>query len=175
MDTRLLPFYLSFDSTSDINQTVMDPLSLTASIITVLGVGGEAAKFFRNLALFKDAPDAILALNNELSDLRLVVAAIEAAFQTRITSGIPFLGNRVHEISAEASVGSSLQQVKEKTLELEALHNRLVPTVSRSSTSKTRNIYKRVWLVEHKVIKRLQEDFRSARLKLVTALGILNS
>ena len=162
-----------YDKTLDL--AFMDPLSLTASIITILGVGGEAAKAVKKFARLKGAPDIVLALHNELSDLQLVITAIETAFKTQEMTSTPFPGYRAHEVSVEASIVCSLQQVKEKALELEALHKKLRPALLEPSTPTPRNIRKRIWLVEHKVMKRLQEDLRSARLKLVAALGLLNS
>ena len=47
----------------------MDPLSLTASIVAIIGVGGQAAKAIKKLASVRGAPASILALHNELSDL----------------------------------------------------------------------------------------------------------
>ena len=46
----------------------MNPLSLTTCIIAVLGASGGAASGLRKLASLRRAPDAILALINELSD-----------------------------------------------------------------------------------------------------------
>ena len=58
----------------------MDPLSLTASILTVLGVSGQAAKALKKLASLKGAPTVVLRLNNELSDLHLLTVAIQDIF-----------------------------------------------------------------------------------------------
>ena len=66
-----------------------DPLSLVASIIVVVGMGGQIAKAVKKLASLKGALDSILTLDNEISDLHLVVLAI---FQRHRTSGISFPG-----------------------------------------------------------------------------------
>ncbi|KAL9116731.1 MAG: hypothetical protein Q9187_006741 [Circinaria calcarea] len=151
----------------------MDPLSITASIITIIGVGGQAAKAVRKLASLKGAPDLVLALNNEISDLHLVVLAIQDVFQRQQTSGLLFPGSWPGEANVNASVTKSLRDANEKVVELEALHNRLITSASGPSGSATLN--RTAWLREQKRVKKMQEDLRSVRLKLTAALSILNS
>ena len=152
----------------------MDPISVTASAITLLAVGGKAAKVVKHLALLRTAPDVVLALNNELTDLRLVITAIEAVFKAQEASGTPSQGRRDHQTSAQASLVSSLKQVNEKALELEALYDKLCQKNWDPKSSSLGKIHRGIWLLEHRNIKRVQ-DFRSLRLKLVAALGVLNS
>ena len=54
----------------------MDPLSLTASLIAVIGVGGNVAKSLKKVLAFRDAPKELLALNKEIIDFRLVLDRI---------------------------------------------------------------------------------------------------
>ena len=58
----------------------MDPLSLTASIIAVLGAGGVVAKGIRKLICLRDIPTSFLQLNNELSNLQSVIAAVQGLY-----------------------------------------------------------------------------------------------
>ena len=150
-----------------------DPLSLTASIIAIVGIGGQVAKSIKRLASLKGAPDLILALNNELSDIRLIIIAIQDVFQRQQITSVPFLGNQTGEANINASVTSALNQANEKVLELEALHNKLIPFSSGLSGTTTGD--KVTWLREQGKLKRIQESLRDARLKLATALGVLNS
>ena len=55
-------------------------LSLVASIIAVVGAGGQLAKIVRKLASIKDASDVVLVLYNNITDLYLVLVAIEDVF-----------------------------------------------------------------------------------------------
>ena len=159
-----------------------EALSLVASIIAVVGAGGQLAKIVRRLASIKDAPDIVLALHNEITDLHLVVVAIEDVFQKQRTSGIPFPGNRAGEIHIDANVTSSLRYAQDKTVDLEALYQRLAPSASGSPGSS--QIDKKAWLRIQKIVKttwlrermkEIQRDLRSARIRLTTALGMLNS
>ena len=149
----------------------MDPLSIIASTIAIIGAGGQAAKAIRKLASLKGAPDLILALNNEINDLHLVVVAIQDVFERQQTSGVPFPGNRAGEINVDTSITKSLTQAKDKVLELEALYKRLNISIPGSSAE-----FKKIaWLREQKRVKKMHEDLKSVRLKLAGALGILNS
>ncbi|KAL9118605.1 MAG: hypothetical protein Q9187_004848 [Circinaria calcarea] len=153
----------------------MDPLSIAAGIITIVGVGGQAAKAVRKLASLKGAPDLVLALNNEISDLHLVVLAIQDVFKRQQTSGLSFPGNRALNANVDASITNSLQYAKEKVVELEALHNRLTTTATASGSSDSTAFNKGAWLREQKRVKKMQEDLRNVRLKLASALSVLNS
>lgn len=55
----------------------MDPLSFTASLLTVIGLGAQVARTVQRLVALKGAPGVLLALNNEISDLNLVIKAID--------------------------------------------------------------------------------------------------
>ena len=147
----------------------MDPLSLVASIITVVGVGGKATKAIRKLALVKDAPEIVLALNNEITDLNLTMLAIQDILQKH-QSDTPTSGDQNWQVKMYQNVSSSLSQTKDKVTRLELLHDRLERIMSEPKTSK-----KIAWLCEQTELKSVQEDLRSARQKLISVLGMLNA
>ena len=128
-----------------------DPLSLIASIIAVIGVGGQVAKAVRKIASLKDAPDAVLALNNEIPDLHLVVLAVEDVFQKQRTSRVPPPSGAAAEIYADITVANSLKFAKAKTVELEELYHRLTPSILDSSGSSQVN--KITWSRMKKIVK----------------------
>ena len=147
----------------------MDPLSLTASIITVIGVGGQAAGALRKLASLKGAPEIILALNNELNDLHLVVSAIQDIYQRQLDRTL------VPPSSSEVSISvmNTLHSAKEKAEELNILCNRLEKSSSGSlGLVQFRRV---VWLRVCKHIHRIQKDLRGLNTKLAIALGLLSS
>ena len=146
----------------------MDPLSLTASIIAIIGVGGEAAKAVRKLASLKGAPSLVLALNNEISDLYLVVLTIRDVYQRQRASTALSPNNA----STDDTITSTLLQANDKVLELRELHQRLTSWTTGSGSLSTLN--KASWLREQKNVKKMQEDLCTVRLKLTTTLGILN-
>ena len=153
----------------------MNPLSLTASIIAVIGVGGQAARAVRKLASLKGASDTVLALNNEISDLRLVVLAIQDIFQKQQTNGVQFPGSTASEVDINASVTSSLRHAKEKSVELDALYRRLSTSAPGTNGPASLPVNRVAWLREQRRIRQMQEDLRDVRLKLNATLGVLNS
>jgi hypothetical protein len=56
---------------------MMDPLSITASTAALVALIDPVAKGVRKLARLKHAKPLLQQLNNELSDLQLVVAKVE--------------------------------------------------------------------------------------------------
>ena len=151
----------------------MDPLSLVASIITVIGAGGQVTKTIQKLASLKDAPNIIFALNNEISDLRLAVVAVQDVLRKQQSSHIPSPGNRSGEVNIDASIASSLVQANKKVQELEILHNRLKKIIPNSSGLSFKK--RATWLREQSNLKHLREDLRSARLKIAATLSIFNA
>jgi hypothetical protein len=56
----------------------MDPLSFTPSLIAIIGLTTTAAKAMHGLIVsMRQAPDVVLALVNELSDLALVLLEVK--------------------------------------------------------------------------------------------------
>ena len=147
----------------------MDPLSVTASIITVIGVGGNIAKTIRRLASQKDAPQFVLALNNELADLNLVVLAIQDIYQKQQPNG------RIRgpqDVDVDHSVTSALTQARQTVTELQVLYDRIsAPAPGQSGLG----LRSKLWLLEPRKAKDVQESLRNIRLKLAAVLGILNS
>ena len=58
-----------------------DPLSITASIIAVLGAADSVSKVLSKIRIFNDSPDGLLALINEVSDFKVVLYDIERHFR----------------------------------------------------------------------------------------------
>lgn len=54
----------------------MDPLSITTGIITLLAACSNASKTFDKIRKIREVPEVLYSLNNEISDLRLVLFEI---------------------------------------------------------------------------------------------------
>ena len=147
----------------------MDPLSLVASILISVGVGGAATDVIRKLALVEDAPAIVLSLNNEVSDLTLTLLAMQDILQ-KSQSDVSISGDKIWLAKAHERVSSSLHQAQDKVAKLVLLHDRL----KRYTLEPT--AFQRIsWLCEQKKLKRMQEDLRSVRQRLVAALGMLSA
>ena len=151
----------------------MDPFSLTASIIGILSVGGQAAKGIAKLASLRGSPELVLALNNEISDLQVVVLAIQDLFDRQRTSGVSFPGQRAGEINIDTSITNSLQQANDMVINLEEFYKRL--KVSSTGSPGVVTFNRNLWIREQGKVKKMKEDLRNIRLKLTTALGALNA
>ena len=147
----------------------MDPLFVTASVIAIVGVSGQAAEAIRKLAAVRSAPDLVLALNNEITDLHLVISAIQDAFQRQRVTTLPtsVTGSGYH-----TSIASSLQQALDKVQELQALHVRLKPiTPNASGVLKLSSVR---WVRVQSRVRQMRDDLKTVRLQLVGALGMLS-
>ena len=91
----------------------MDPLSLTASIIAILGTGGAIAKGFVKIRGTRHAPVVLLQLNNEVSDLTLLVQAVDQQLQSYRSPMAPSTQDQV--------ICKALERAKEVVLDLEKL------------------------------------------------------
>lgn len=139
----------------------MDPLSITAGIIALIGAANQVAVGLNKLASMREAPDAVRALNNEVSDLRLVLDDAE-----------PLL--RKHErMSRPNAPGDSkfllgLEHGKERLAELETLiQNRLFTRMGK--------IDRFGWLFEQNKVQRALVDIRAVRLSIVARLALVNA
>ena len=88
----------------------MDPLSISVSILAILGGTRKVGKGLRKLTSRRYAPDILLALNNEVSDLRTVIFEVEdLAKQHR------------EAIGRHLGVCNAIARIKETLLGLEEL------------------------------------------------------
>ena len=142
----------------------MDPLSMTASIITLLAVGGNVFGGLERLSSLREVPDSVLALRNEISDFRLV--SLELAKHLQDLSAKP------PEITQTLSINvlPILDRTRNTIMELEALiKNKLI--IPRKDG--TIRLNKAAWILERHKLKRLQDEVRSMRISLIAVMNIL--
>ena len=151
----------------------MDPLSLTASILTVVGAGAQTIKLLRKVASCRNTPPVALALDNELSDLRLSVLAIEELLLGRSKDfDAPSIHDAARRSNMIAIVMRSLERGNELVVEVTSVLDPLLEFSLRSDASGPKKWIN--WLKEEKKLKTLRDDIHSVRVGLNTALGILN-
>ena len=145
----------------------MDPLSITASLIALIGAAESIAVGINKLASLRNAPASVLALNNELSDLRLVLREVEPLLQKHYqalahTQSSPF------PASGNSTLLISIQRAKVKLVELESIvQSRLMVRMGIRD--------KLAWTYEQDTIIRAKDDLRTARLNIAAAPGIVTS
>ena len=143
----------------------MDVLSAVSGIITLLGAGGTIIQGLERLSSLREAPNTVLALNNEVSDFRVAILELMSILQQE--SAISSISRAYNN-----NLGSVLRRAQDKLMELESLikYRLLTPT----SGSEIR-LNKSAWILERHKIKQIQEEICSIRINLITILGIINS
>ena len=140
----------------------MDPLSITVSIIAIIGVGGQVAKTIKQLAAAQRLPHLAMVLSNERSDLYLTVTAVQQILEAQ----------QPIQPNCNASISSSLKEAHEKIIDLKTIHDSLVNLPSKSNGSRAFDNFSRIR--DLKKIGKILQDLWTVRLKLVGTLGILN-
>ena len=141
----------------------MDPLSITASTLTVLSSLETA---FQLIKSYRDAPGQLEALNNEITDITAIV--------TEVARVVNKFQSKIDPSSDEASnLDAALSDIRDKARELEALFRSCVTLPS--SASGAAKVSRISWLKVKSKVQRLQTELRDGRLKLSTALAILTA
>ena len=134
----------------------MDPLSITASLITVLGTGGAVTKGLGMILNLKNAPNILLQLNNEVSDLTLVIRAVDdLCRRSQLTHAAP---------TQEEVVYSALERARNVVLDLE----KLIEYTLTKQTSSGSHVNRIAWLASLDRIKKTRTAIRAIRNDLAT-------
>lgn len=143
----------------------MDPLSITASAITVAGIASATCTAFADLrSLCKSLPGRLHALNNEVTDIEVVLVQVAKVFKERACSTIS-------EKQQEA-VPRLLDQAKAKLSELQIIVQQLTNYCHRS---KILVFQAHAWRKEQPKLKALQDDIKIIKCNLNIMLGASNS
>ena len=143
-----------------------DPLSFTAGIIAVIGAADGVATTLAKIRSLRNAPDELLALTNEVSDLRIILRDIENHFSQST--------NRPQTPQDQLGHMSVLiNRAKERILELDRLiQYRLVKPESVSDQIK---ISRQQWARAKDVINKFRQSLRDIRLNLMAQMLTINS
>ncbi|KAM0322257.1 hypothetical protein ACHAQA_009545 [Verticillium albo-atrum] len=148
----------------DEKRLMADPLSLTASIIAVLGVAGVTARAVQKVQEMRHAPLEVVALGNEITDVRLLFTVIENTIAVQ----------DVKDINIESTVGvlALLERARDLLGQIQETHHRIFPPgpTGRQENDKPK-ISKRLWMREKKNIAVLFKRLRETRHNLQTAIS----
>jgi hypothetical protein len=140
----------------------MDPLSITASVLTV---AGTIVKALEKIQILHHAPDEFQALVNEVSDIQVILGEIETVLQERSVHAVP--GH-----VPDTALSRLLERAKDTLLVLQTLiDDRLVGSPSGTGG---RKVAKFTWLRERSRVKDIQENLHILRQNLAVALANLN-
>ena len=145
----------------------MDPFSLTTGIVALLGTCNAARRTFAKLRRLKDAPVVIQALNNEVSDLCLIMLDLSEHLE----------GMRAEEVTtAEVNAAvielfsTSLDHAKSMVHDIkELLEGRIYKTGGKEELKLNRTNFFR----EYSNLLRYQEALREARLEIAALFSEL--
>ena len=143
----------------------MDPLSITASAIAVATLAASTCRAFADLrSLCKSLPGRLHALNNEVSDIEVVLVQVATVFNERACLPIP-----THQREA---IPRLLEQAEAKLSELQRSIKQLTRLCDRA---KTVVFQAHIWRKEQPKLKALQNDIKAVKCNLNILLGASNS
>ena len=152
---------------------LMDPFTLTASILTVVGAGAQTIKLLEKAASLRNTPPLALALKDELSDLRLSVLAIEELFSEQSKElAISSSQDTVRHRNTVVSVIGYLERANSLIIKLDGVLDPLLKYLLRSDVAAPKKWFK--WIKEEKRLQSFKDNLHRVRMGLNTALGILN-
>ena len=140
-------------------------LSLAASIIAVLGAAEGVTKALSKVRSIRNAPDEVLALNNEVSDLQVILGDVQG--YVRNTPEPHISQEHLQHLLA------FVDQAKEKLLQLDKLihYNVLKP----QSAPDQIKISKIEWLKAVKTIDMFRHSLRDIHSNVVSQMVMTNS
>ncbi|KAL6716981.1 hypothetical protein ACLMJK_004895 [Lecanora helva] len=140
----------------------MDPVSVAASLLTLLGAASTAGRALEHLSNIRHAPDQLLALMNEVADLRVVLSKARETVQERSV------------VSQDCtSLGKIVERANQKVRELNRLIYRdLVKKGCHFEDDKPKASHV-AFFRHHGKIKALKEEIREVKLSLLIAIGAL--
>lgn len=135
----------------------MDPLSITASILTISELGEKLWKTFQRL---RRAPDEVLALTNEISEWRLMTGELEDVLQERSCEDL-------QQPHVTINVSRILAKAKGQLHELDLIvHQRLFDYADNVKLKRVR------WLRVRAEVERIRKSLSSTRSELSTLLAV---
>lgn len=141
----------------------MDPLSLIASIIAIVGAGGSVGKGLKKLASIRHAERDLVLLQDDVSDLQLLVGNVsEIILEFEKTTKRPSYQRIVR----------ALERTKSTILDLEKLIVYNLTTTA-DSHGKLR-IDPWAWITHEAAVRNLRTQIGDRERELLTALSFLN-
>ena len=141
----------------------MDPVSITASALTIVGVAGSVSKGLKKLASLRHAQRDLLVLQMDVSDFQSYVESV-----SEVISEVEKMTNR----PSYQRTRTALERAKETLLELDELMVYHLIKIPDSNGEVDVDIT--AWFTKQSVIRRLRVDILDRKLGLLSALGLLN-
>lgn len=143
----------------------MDPLTLTTGILALLRACSKITSVVSKIQDMRHAPALVQAVNNEISDLHLVVLHISDYFENAKSSEspIPVTDGPILDLCS-----SALDQARDKVREVETLIN---DKLLKTSKQKVVKVSRKGLLREQSHLVQLQADLQAARQRIANLFG----
>ncbi|KAF7510833.1 hypothetical protein GJ744_005933 [Endocarpon pusillum] len=145
----------------------MDPLSITASILTILGAAGQVKKGLERLQSLKSAPQELCALTNEIADLQVVLNNFSECLSQLQTQ-------KSLEEDWVSSVQRPLGRAQNLIKELNVLIETKLTATKCPNEKGMPQVVRLSWTKEKKNLARFQKQLRETRVNLILALMTTN-
>lgn len=146
----------------------MDPVSISASVVTLIGAANTASHGLRKLLRLRGAPDIILSLNNEVSDLQLLLNEVGSLLSEARSVHTGGHGSATPKAAGFQSLPPTLARIQAKLSELDTILEKL-PANGLNFASKV------LWLRAESNVFKIRNELGSLKQNLSTALGLLTS
>ena len=143
----------------------MDPLSVIASVVTLLTTSGTMGKGLKELLKLKDAPQCLANLTTEVEDVHIIIEDVHTLLLQKA---------QLPHNELPSSLPIALKRLKQTLLALESLISYEL-TVVTSNSNNTLRIDRSKWLRANSKIQDIIARIRAEKLSLASALALLNS
>ncbi|KAL9122317.1 MAG: hypothetical protein Q9187_001126 [Circinaria calcarea] len=141
-------------------------LSLVASIIAVATATKGISKALSSANLLRNAPDELLTLNNEVSDLTIALQSIERCISAN-ANGDALPQNTLEHIS------SLISRAKDRLSQLDHLiHHQFLKSGSLEGDYK---VFRLQWMKANKTVESHRQALRDIRQNLTMQMLVVNS
>ena len=147
----------------------MDPLSITASIWTLLGACSLVLETFKKIRQIRKAPEVLYSLNNEVADLKLVLLDIHDLREEFFSKDPAELNSRERKLLDTCH--GLLEQTWSKVREAEFLINSSIQTTGPTLRSR---LHVAINARENGRLARLQVSIREAKENIQSLWGELD-
>ena len=143
-----------------------EPLSIATSIITVLAAAQGVGKTLAKIRVLQHAYDEILALNNEVSDVQVLLSGVESCM-LELTDTSTALSTQLH------SLERYVRRTKNVLIKLDLLiQNRSIKSGSLDGQCQ---VSRAAWMRAKHTVKDLQQELRETRLNITAQMTLINS
>lgn len=160
----------------------MDPLSVTASLLAVLGAAGPATRALQHVTNLRHAPDQLVALVNEVSvcsiyencmtETHLGVKVVDLQVVLKTASEV--VESRIETSQDCGSLAHIVQRADESIGELDHLiHHELARNGAAQNPDNKPRSSRKGFLRHHRKLESLKVELREIKLNLLIAVGTL--